>query len=171
MTDGEPDAVVVGRFRVIRSGVGWGWNERLLDVHPIRFMRTPAGPPPCQLVSDQGVHALQEAADLRAIEPLANTPPGATRPSCEHCSGQNKTCSWSDLPWTVAPAAVNSPHCSSPIYMTIPFPRNLVGEFLTGALPFGDRTAARPSRGSDTKATPGIASLRRHPRVVVVGEP
>jgi hypothetical protein len=39
-------AVVGGRFRVLRSALGWAYDERLLDQHPTRLMRGPARPSP-----------------------------------------------------------------------------------------------------------------------------
>jgi integrase len=67
-------AVLGARFRVLRSAIGWAWTERLVDVHPIRYMRGPARPPARQPLSDTDVHQLLAAADLAVLEALANTP-------------------------------------------------------------------------------------------------
>ena len=40
---GASRSVIGGRFRTLRSAVGWAYDERVIDVHPIRNMRGPAG--------------------------------------------------------------------------------------------------------------------------------
>lgn len=70
--EGVSEAVAGARLRVLRSGVGWGWTERFLDVHPIRVTRGPARPDARRPLTDQQVRALLAAADLALLEALAN---------------------------------------------------------------------------------------------------
>lgn len=69
---GVSEAVAGARFRVLRSAIGWGWTERLLDVHPIRATRGPARPDARRPLTDEQVQALLGAADLALLEALAN---------------------------------------------------------------------------------------------------
>lgn len=41
--EGATPSVVAGRFRALRSAVGWAYDERIIDHHPIRSMRGPGG--------------------------------------------------------------------------------------------------------------------------------
>ncbi len=41
-SDGASPSVIGGRFRVLRSAIGWAYDERIIDHHPIRNMRGPA---------------------------------------------------------------------------------------------------------------------------------
>jgi hypothetical protein len=38
---GASQAVVGGRFRVLRAAIGWAYDERIVDTHPLRHMRGP----------------------------------------------------------------------------------------------------------------------------------
>jgi len=40
-SQGWPDPTVWARMRVLRSALGWGYTERILDVHPLDGMRSP----------------------------------------------------------------------------------------------------------------------------------
>ena len=70
--EGVSEAVAGARFRVLRSAVGWGWTERLLDVHPIRATRGPARPDPRRPLTDQQVQAVLAAAEIALLEAHAN---------------------------------------------------------------------------------------------------
>jgi integrase len=70
--DGSSTAVVGGRFRVLRSAIGWAYDERVIDVHPIRNMRGPARPEPRRPLSDDAVKALLTAAECRLLQTVAN---------------------------------------------------------------------------------------------------
>jgi integrase len=68
--------VTPARLRVLRSAVGWAWDERILEVHPVRFMRGPGRVPPRRPLTEDQVRALLAAAELRLLEAHANhTPP------------------------------------------------------------------------------------------------
>lgn len=43
-TAGATSSVVAGRFRVLRSAIGWAYDERVIDHHPIRTMKGPPRP-------------------------------------------------------------------------------------------------------------------------------
>ena len=70
--DGASLAVIGGRFRVLRSALGWAYTERLLDVEPLRRMR---GPGRCALrrsLSENDVRVLLATAELRLLETVAH---------------------------------------------------------------------------------------------------
>jgi integrase len=64
--------VAAARVRVLRSAVGWAWDERVLDVHPVRFMRGPGRVPPRRPLRDDDVRAPLVTAELRLLEAHAN---------------------------------------------------------------------------------------------------
>ena len=72
---GVSPAVAAARVRVLRSAVGWAWDERILEVHPVRFMRGPARVPPRRPLRDNDVRALLATAELRVLEAHANHTP------------------------------------------------------------------------------------------------
>jgi hypothetical protein len=43
---GASTATVAVRFRVLRSAIGWAYDERIIDNHPLRSMRGPGRPEP-----------------------------------------------------------------------------------------------------------------------------
>jgi integrase len=65
-------AVAGGRFRVLRSALGWAYDQRLLDSHPLRMMRGPGRPDPRRPLTDDHVRALLVTAELRVLEAHAN---------------------------------------------------------------------------------------------------
>jgi integrase len=69
---GASRAVTAARIRVLRSAVGWAWDERLIDVHPVRFMRGPGRVPPRRPLAEEEVRTLLATAELRLLEALAN---------------------------------------------------------------------------------------------------
>lgn len=74
--DGAGIAVTGSRLRVLRSALSWGWNERILPVHPLRGMRGPGRPAPRRPLADAAIGALLTAAEFRWLEAHANHCPG-----------------------------------------------------------------------------------------------
>lgn len=70
--DGASISVVGGRFRVMRSAIGWAYDERIIDYHPIRNMRGPGRPRPRRPLADEDVVALLRTAEAALFEALAN---------------------------------------------------------------------------------------------------
>ena len=62
-----------------RHAVGWAWDERILEVHPVRFMRGPARVPPRRPLPDDDVRAVLATAELRVLEAHANHIPTSPR--------------------------------------------------------------------------------------------
>ena len=60
---GASVAVVSGRFRVLRSAIGWAHVERVIDVNPLSGMRGPQRPGTRLHLSTEEVLRLLEAAD------------------------------------------------------------------------------------------------------------
>lgn len=69
---GASGAVIGGRFRALRSAVGWAYDERIIDYHPIRQMRGPNRPAPRRPLPDGDVSALLRYANAAALEAVAN---------------------------------------------------------------------------------------------------
>jgi integrase len=65
-------SVVGGRFRVLRSAIGRAYDERIIDVHPLRTMRGPGRVPPRRPLPDGAVGVLLRTAEGRVLETLAN---------------------------------------------------------------------------------------------------
>lgn len=80
---GAGQAVTGARFRVLRSALSWAYNERLLEVQPIRYMRGPARVPPRRPLSDQELAQLLRTAEALLLEAVANR----AHPSALHRSG------------------------------------------------------------------------------------
>ena len=77
---GVTASVTAARVRVLRSAIGWAWDERLIETHPVRFMRGPSRVPPRRPLTEDQVRCLLAAAELRPLEAHANhaaTPGGA----------------------------------------------------------------------------------------------
>lgn len=70
--EGASLSVVGGRFRVLRSAVGWAYDERIIDQHPIRAMRGPSRPEPRKPLADNEVRALLATAETRLLAAVAN---------------------------------------------------------------------------------------------------
>jgi integrase len=64
---GASVAVVSGRFRVLRSAVGWAHVERIIDVNPLSGMRGPTRPGTRLHLSTQEVVRLLETADALVV--------------------------------------------------------------------------------------------------------
>jgi integrase len=72
-------SVIGGRFRVLRSAVGWAYDERVLERHPLRHMRGPGRVEPRRPITDDDLTALLQVAECRVLEAVANA--GTTRAS------------------------------------------------------------------------------------------
>lgn len=70
--DGASLTVIGGRFRVLRAAVGWAYDDRVIDHHPIRNMRGPGRPEPRRPLLESEVKALLGAAEARLLEAVAN---------------------------------------------------------------------------------------------------
>jgi len=69
---GASVAVVSGRFRVLRSAVGWAHVERIIDVNPLSGMRGPPRPGTRLHLSTEEVLRLLQTADALAATVGAN---------------------------------------------------------------------------------------------------
>jgi integrase len=69
---GASSATVAGRFRVLRSAIGWAYDERIIDHHPIRSMRGPGRPEPRRPMTDDEIRALLVFTEQRVLEAVAN---------------------------------------------------------------------------------------------------
>ena len=65
-------AVVSGRFRALRAAIGWAYDERIIDIHPIRTMRGPARPSPRRPLETDALGQLLAAAEALLLEAVAN---------------------------------------------------------------------------------------------------
>ena len=70
--DGATLSVRAGRFRVLRSAIGWAYDERIIDHHPIRTMRGPGRSEPRRPIPDADVTALFAAASTALLEAVVN---------------------------------------------------------------------------------------------------
>ncbi len=64
--------MIAGRFRVLRSAVGWAYDVRIIDDHPLRSMRGPSRVEPRRPIRDEDLAALLRTAEARVLEALAN---------------------------------------------------------------------------------------------------
>ena len=71
-TQGASPSVIAGRFRVLRSAIGWAYDERIIDDHPLRSMRGPGRVEPRRPIRDEDLAALLRTAEARVLEALAN---------------------------------------------------------------------------------------------------
>ena len=69
---GASPTVVSGRFRALRAAVGWAYDERIIDIHPIRTMRGPARPKPRRPLEPGSLRRLLGAAEAQLFEAVAN---------------------------------------------------------------------------------------------------
>jgi len=69
---GATSSTVALRFRVLRSAIGWAYDERIIDHHPIRSMRGPRRPQPRRPLSDDEIRGLLAFAEQRVFEAVAN---------------------------------------------------------------------------------------------------
>ena len=59
-------------FRVLRAALGWAYDERLIDVHPLRAMRGPGRATRRHPLPDEAVHSLLGTADAALLESVVN---------------------------------------------------------------------------------------------------
>jgi len=78
---GASVAVVSGRFRVLRSAIGWAHVERVIDVNPLSGMRGPQRPGTRLHLSNEEVLRLLEAAN--ALVACAEPPDAKRRHKAE----------------------------------------------------------------------------------------
>lgn len=69
--DGMTLSVIGGRFRVLRAAIGWAYDQRIIDVHPIRRMRGPGRVEPRRPLSDDDVRQLLWAAESAVLSAVA----------------------------------------------------------------------------------------------------
>ena len=69
---GASHSVIAGRFRVLRSAVGWAYDERIIDHHPIRNMRGPGRIEPRRPLSEGDLRALLWTAEANLLAAVAN---------------------------------------------------------------------------------------------------
>jgi site-specific recombinase XerC len=109
---GASQSVIGGRFRVLRSAIGWAYDERIIDIHPIRNMRGPGRVEPRRPLRDDDVRALLWAAETAVIAAVAADDGRPRSRQLRRLAEQDLL--WSASPPTLAPAGENSPRCSSP---------------------------------------------------------
>lgn len=63
--DGVTPSVVSGRFRTLRAALGWAYDERIIDGHPLATMRGPPRPDPRSHVPPETVRRLLRSAQER----------------------------------------------------------------------------------------------------------
>jgi integrase len=69
---GATTSVVAGRFRALRSAIGWAYDERIIDHHPIRNMRGPGRLEPRRPLTDDHLRAVLSAAETNVLAAVAN---------------------------------------------------------------------------------------------------
>jgi integrase len=69
---GATTSVIGGRFRALRAVVGWAYDERIIDVHPIRTMRGPGRVEPRRPLREGDVRALLWAAETAVLAAVAS---------------------------------------------------------------------------------------------------
>lgn len=69
--DGVTLSVIGGRFRVLRAAIGWAYDQRIIDVHPIRKMRGPGRVEPRRPLNDDDVRQLLWAAETAVLSAVA----------------------------------------------------------------------------------------------------
>jgi integrase len=69
---GVTPSVIGGRFRVLRSAVGWAYDQRIIDHHPIRSITGPSRPEPRRPLADGDLAGLLATAETLLLEALAN---------------------------------------------------------------------------------------------------
>lgn len=81
---GASTSVVAGRFRALRAALGWAYDERLLDLPPLRQMRGPGRATPRRPVPDDHIRVLLSAAEGALLEAVANDRGTTTSSSRRH---------------------------------------------------------------------------------------
>ena len=109
---GASDSVIGGRFGVLRAAIGWAYDERIIDYHPIRHMAGPAAaraPATVHRPRSRGPAEHGRAPPAGGARQRQRLRPRRTRIA----TAANRTCSSPASPPTAAPAGANSPPCSS----------------------------------------------------------
>lgn len=70
--DGATASVVGGRFRALRSAVGWAYDERIIDHHPIRNMRGPGRVEPRRPLTDSDLRSVLWTAEANVLAAMAS---------------------------------------------------------------------------------------------------
>jgi integrase len=70
--EGATDSVIGGRFAALRSAIGWAYDERVIDHHPIRMMRGPGHVDPRRPLADEEVRRLLASAESAVLAAVAN---------------------------------------------------------------------------------------------------
>lgn len=70
--EGTTTSAAVARFRVLRSAIGWAYDERIIDHHPIRNMRGPTRSEPRRPLHPDEVRRLLGTAESRVLVAVAN---------------------------------------------------------------------------------------------------
>lgn len=80
---GASVAVRSGRLRALRSALSWGYDERLIDAHPLRFFRGPGRCPPRRPLAVDDIRRLLQTAvrakDAAAAAEVEGAPGSAMR--------------------------------------------------------------------------------------------
>lgn len=69
---GATPSVLLGRFKALQAALGWAYDERLIDTHPLRGMRGPRRVEPRRPVADDDIAALLRTAEALLLEAVAN---------------------------------------------------------------------------------------------------
>lgn len=94
--NGATFSVVAGRFRALRSAVGWAYDERIIDHHPIRNMRGPGRAEPRRPLTDGDLRAVLWTAEANLLAAVANCdgddrgPAAATAGGTGSAAGQTR---------------------------------------------------------------------------------
>ena len=72
---GASVAVTSARVRALRSALGWGYDQRVIDAHPLRFFRGPGRCPPRRPLSDEDVRRLLRTATQHWFEAATTSEP------------------------------------------------------------------------------------------------
>ncbi len=64
--------MIAGRFRALRSAVGWAYDERIIDHHPIRNMRGPGRMEPRRPLTDSDLRSVLWTAEANLLAAVAN---------------------------------------------------------------------------------------------------
>lgn len=86
---GATPSVLLGRFKALQAALGWAYDERLIDAHPLRGMRGPRRVEPRRPVADDDVAALLRTADAQLLEAVANDAGGRRAANHRHRAEQD----------------------------------------------------------------------------------
>jgi integrase len=69
---GATVSVVSGRYRALRAAVGWAYDERIIDHHPIRSMRGPGRSTPRRPLTEADLRAVLWGAEANVIATVSD---------------------------------------------------------------------------------------------------